>query len=333
MELLSTGRTVWLICYLSGQTLVPSFPPRCVQTPGMSCGWPETLNRGTLWVALGWMVSIRTPRPRTFCALIVFSGPVYPQSRAHNQHFRRLRQSWRQVACLDWVVSMLIHKLHWPLNWLNLKSFWSLMWVWLAFLFWAICGMGWTFQPSWEHTFCNNLRLSGIAVVPFSILGNLSLPRNFWIFQACGKIPSGETLLPRFQTVWLQNDTLLLSVSILLGECNWWLPECSGKVRIIVDCNPNIVHVLSTLVSFDNCVQILAHETWKNWHRPVSTMCKSSVNIGSAGKIECKRFHWPLVRHRQTVIGLWAIKLSEKVFPARCFAASDEVLTGWLLFF
>ena len=40
-------------------------------------------------------------------------------------------------------------------------------------------------------------------------------------------------------------------------------PNVPRKVRSISGCNSKIIHVLSTLVSFDNWVQVLAHEARK----------------------------------------------------------------------
>ena len=38
-------------------------------------------------------------------------------------------------------------------------------------------------------------------------------------------------------------------------------PNVPGEVRSIIGCDSNVVHALSTLVSFDDCVQVLTHET------------------------------------------------------------------------
>ena len=89
-------------------------------------------------------------------------------------------------------------------------------------------------------------------------------------------------------------------------------PNVPGKVRSIIGCNSNVVYVLSTLVSFDDWVQVLTHETWKSRHRSAKTLCKSFIGKSSASKIERKHFHCPLVRHLQTVISLGAIQFAEQ---------------------
>ena len=68
-------------------------------------------------------------------------------------------------------------------------------------------------------------------------------------------------------------------------------PNAPGKVRSIIGCDANVVHVMGTLVSFDNWVQVLRLETLKSRHRSAKTLCKSFVGKGSAGEIECKYFH------------------------------------------
>ena len=84
-----------------------------------------------------------------------------------------------------------------------------------------------------------------------------------------------------------------------------------AKVRSIIGCDCNVVHVLNTVVSFDNWVQVLAHEARKSRHRSAETLFKSFVGKSSAGKTECKHSHRALVRHLQAVISLRAIKLAE----------------------
>ena len=80
-----------------------------------------------------------------------------------------------------------------------------------------------------------------------------------------------------------------------------------GQVHSNIGCDSNVVHIMSTLVSFDYWVQLLAHETWKSRHRFSEILCKSFLGKSSASKNECKHFHWPLVRHLQTVVILDAV--------------------------
>ena len=87
-------------------------------------------------------------------------------------------------------------------------------------------------------------------------------------------------------------------------------PSVPGKFRSIAGYNNDVVHVLKTLVSLDNWVQVLAHETWRGTHRSAKTLCESLVGKNSASKSKRKQFHWPLVRHLQTVIRLGAMELA-----------------------
>ena len=94
-------------------------------------------------------------------------------------------------------------------------------------------------------------------------------------------------------------------------------PNVLGKIRSNIGCNPNIVHVLSTMVNFDNWVQVLTHKTRENRHRSVETFCKSLLRNSSASNFDWKHFHWPLVRHLQTVIRLGAVQLAEQRLSCR----------------
>ena len=64
------------------------------------------------------------------------------------------------------------------------------------------------------------------------------------------------------------------------GDCS----DVPGEVRSIIACDFNVVHELSTLVSFDNWVRELTHGTWKTRYRSAETLRKSLVGKGSAGK-------------------------------------------------
>ena len=104
-----------------------------------------------------------------------------------------------------------------------------------------------------------------------------------------------------------------------------------GEFRSIVGCNPNVVHVLNTLVSFNNWVELLTYRTWKGRHGLAQTLCKSFVGRSSASKIECKQFRWPLVRHLQIVMTLRPVWSAEWRLPCQLLCCVCKVLTGWLL--
>ena len=136
--------------------------------------------------------------------------------------------------------------------------------------------------------------------MPFFDLGNLSLAGKLWIFRARGEMPSGEIVLPRNSKCLTPkkpffNCQFQSCLAKALKNC----PNVAGKIRTIIGCKPNVIHALSTLISLDNCVQLLAHEGGKGRYRSAKSFCKSPVGKGSAGEIECKHFRWPSVRHRQ----------------------------------
>ena len=102
------------------------------------------------------------------------------------------------------------------------------------------------------------------------------------------------------------------------------------KFRSLVGSNPNFVHVLSTLFSFDNWVQVLTYETLKSTHRSAETLGISSVGRGSASKIECKHFCWPLVQHLQTVIRLTKIEFADEKLPSRVLCSVTQG-ANWMI--
>ena len=68
-------------------------------------------------------------------------------------------------------------------------------------------------------------------------------------------------------------------------------PNVPDKVPSIFGCNFNIVHVLTTLASLDNWVQVLTHEAQKSRYRSVETLCKSFIGKSSARKVECEHLY------------------------------------------
>ena len=92
-------------------------------------------------------------------------------------------------------------------------------------------------------------------------------------------------------------------------------PIVQGKIRSILGFNPNNVHVLSNLVSFESWDQVLGPETWKCRHIFDETFCKTFVGKRSANEIQCKHYHWPLVRHLQIMMRLGAIENAVETSP------------------
>ena len=181
---------------------------------------------------------------------------------------------------------------------------------WLGLLLSRDCRMGWAFQLSWEISFCNSLWTPdsktffrfGESQFVYEVLNFLSL----WWYPLRWNDSAKEFNFSDSK-VALFNCQFQFCWVYALEDC----PNVPGKPRSINGYNSNVVHVLSTLVSVNNWVQVFAHEALKSRHRSVDTLWKSFVGKGSAGKIECEHFHWVLVRHLQTVINLEAIKLAE----------------------
>ena len=108
-------------------------------------------------------------------------------------------------------------------------------------------------------------------------------------------------------------------------------PNVPGKVHSILDCNSNVVQVLSTLVNFDNWVQRLVHAIWKGRERSAVTLCMSFVGKNSSSKwnANLSTDHWSAICKEW-----WAWEQSSVQntdFPVNCCVASDKVLTVWLL--
>ena len=185
------------------------------------------------------------------------------------------------------------------------------MWCWLGLLLSEVCRMGWVFQSIWEYTFCSNLRSPGSAAKPF------------WIWRISVYLGSSEFVrLWRYSLGW-NGSTLEFNLSdskVELFDCQFQsclanafedCPNVPGKIRSVIGCNSNVIHVLSTLVSLDNWDQVLAHETWESRQRSAETLCKSFVGKCSASKIEYMHIHRTLVRHLQAMISVRAVKFKE----------------------
>ena len=131
----------------------------------------------------------------------------------------------------------------------------------LGFLLTVTYRMGWHFQLFGKIFFCNNLRLLGTSA-KFFIIGEsecdekfLTLPSFCWSFYRRYSSAKELNLFDykltliycEFQSCWVN----------ALEDC----PNVPSQFRSNVGCNPFIVLALSTLVIFDNCVQVLAIET------------------------------------------------------------------------
>ena len=144
---------------------------------------------------------------------------------------------------------------------------------------------------------------------------------------------------------WFYQDIQLLWRQLVFLFCQFQpflakaIDDCLNvpcMLRSQVGCNPNIVHVLSILVSFDNWVKVLAQEALKNRHISAEALCNFLSCKCSASKFEGGRFHLPLVRHLQTMISLGAVDLAEKKPPCQvlcCFWQSADWLILWECWF
>ena len=66
----------------------------------------------------------------------------------------------------------------------------------------------------------------------------------------------------------------------VLEDC----PTVPDKILSMLGCNPNINHILRTLVNLDNCVQVLAYAAWKSRHRSAETLWECFAGKRSASK-------------------------------------------------
>ena len=148
---------------------------------------------------------------------------------------------------------------HWVPCLLNRRFLSILMSYWLGLLLSRVCRMGWAFQLFWICNFRKNLRSP--AAKPFSIWGIPVCSKNFESCELVAILPRMKWLFQEIQPAWLQSGTFQLfffqfCIAIALED----YPSVPGEVCNIIGCDSNIIHVLSTLVSFYNWVQVLAHE-------------------------------------------------------------------------
>ena len=292
------------------QTSVLMFPTDCVQTQEMPCRLPKILSsKLTSWAVRGKRLLIQTRQVRTFFFLIGSFGPGYLQSWGQSLRFWSLHQSSRLAVSQEWVVSMLVRKHHSVLCLLNRRFLSILMWCWLGLLLSKVCRLGLASQTLWEYKFCNNLRSPDSAAMPFWIWGISIYLGSFDFYEIVVTLPRMKWFYLGIHILWLQSGIFQLSVSILPVEYTWRLLECviPRKIRSIIGWKSNIIHALSTLVSLNNWVQVIAHETRKTRHGSAETLCKSFLGKSSASRIEREHFHWPLDHHLQAVISLEAI--------------------------
>ena len=122
----------------------------------------------------------------------------------------------------------------------------------MGFLLFTVYRMGSVFQPSWECNFCNTSRTSDIPVKPFWIWGISIYLRNF---------ESSEFVVILTQMKWSAQEFNLPDSKVALFDRQFQscianaledCPKVPGKVRSVIGCDSNIIHVLSTMVSLDN---------------------------------------------------------------------------------
>ena len=104
--------------------------------------------------------------------------------------------------------------------------------------------------------------------------------------------------------------------------------QVRNEVVSVIDCNANVVHILSTLVRFDDFVKVFSHENWECGQ----ALCQTSLCKCATNKFKGHYLYWALVRHLQPVYAWEQSSLKKRFFPAMCWTASVRVLTGWLLF-
>ena len=146
----------------------------------------------------------------------------------------------------------------------------------------------------------------------------------FWVFWVSWESFDFSEIVQKFLLViWYCQGTQLVSLQKAPLDCQfqpYWAnaleywSNVPVEISSIFGCNLNIVHELSTFISFINSVQVLTHETWKCRHISAKTLGK-----GSTSKVECRCFHWASVRHLQIVIRLGPIKRAEETLPCEEF--------------
>ena len=154
------------------------------------------------------------------------------------------------------------------------------------------------------HNFCSSSRIPSSAAKPFSTLG-------IWIFPE-----SFVHSVFRFDALWGNRSseeinffcTEVTFVHCQLKACFLNAFECcfqvSYEVISIISCNADIVHVLGTLVRFDDFIKVFPHKARKCGQSSAKALCQSSICKCAAGEVKGQHFNRSLVSHRQAVVSL-----------------------------
>ena len=144
--------------------------------------------------------------------------------------------------------------------WIKCMFPWVLTCYWMVFLVWASFKLSEMFQPSRAIKFCISSRIPGRAFFLFPIGRNCVCQKisdfsELAVNSLCWNGPAKELNLfdSKMALLYFQFQSCLANA---LENCL----VAPGKIRIIVGCTHKIVHVLSTLVSFDNWIGVFTHE-------------------------------------------------------------------------
>ena len=199
----------------------------------------------------------------------------------------------------------------------------------MAFRITVVSRTGWYFKPFWGCTFCDVQNTGSVIVLLDQ--ENLSLSRNFYTFWAAGETLSDELVRPRNSAClppkWQFAIVNFNRVSLLNLKTT---QKFRVKSVALLTAIPISLSFFRALVSFDDWVQVLAHEAQKRRHRSTKIFWESFVCKNSASGIECKHSYRWVVRHLETVVCLGAIEFSEERLPCQVLCCFVEVLTGWL---
>ena len=109
-------------------------------------------------------------------------------------------------------------------------------------------------------------------------------------------------------------------LSNTLEDC----PNVPVRIRSVFGCTSNTVHILSTLVNFDNWVQIVAHKTWecRHWYNQTLWKISKAKVLTAKLKATISTDLWSAICKLR-----WAWKqssLQKRDFPTRCCGAACD---------
>ena len=154
------------------------------------------------------------------------------------------------------------------------------------------------------RNFCSSLRIPDSVVKPFSTSGICFFQKVLYIlflgFYALWGNCSSEKIIFFCTEVTFVHCQLKACFLNAFGCCS----QVSYEVVSIIGCDANIVHILGTLIRFDDFIEVFPHKDRKCGQSPAKAFCQTSVCKCATGEIKGHYFNRSSVSHRQAVVCL-----------------------------